>query len=49
MEAWSQAAAHRSTTGWTAVLFVTGGLNRSNPPYESAERFKGSVYVLSVI
>ena len=30
-------------------LFVTGGLNRSNPPYESAERFKGSVYVLSVI
>ena len=28
-------------------LFVAGGLNRSNPPYESADRFKGGVYVLS--
>ena len=28
-------------------LFVAAGRNRSKPPFESAERFKGGVYVLS--
>lgn len=28
-------------------LFVAAGLNRANPPYESASRFKGGIYVLS--
>ncbi len=28
-------------------LFVAAGRNRANPPYESADRFKGGVYVLS--
>jgi gluconolactonase len=28
-------------------LFVAGGLNKPNPPFESADEFKGGVYVLS--
>lgn len=28
-------------------LFVAGGLNRPHPPYETAEKFKGGVYILS--
>ena len=28
-------------------LYVAGGLNRANPPYETADEFKGGVYVLS--
>lgn len=28
-------------------LFVAAGLNRPNPPFESAEKFKGGIYVLS--
>jgi gluconolactonase len=28
-------------------LFVAGGLTKPNPPYETADRFKGGVYVLS--
>jgi N-acyl-D-aspartate/D-glutamate deacylase/sugar lactone lactonase YvrE len=28
-------------------LYVAGGLNKANPPYETADEFKGGVYVLS--
>ncbi|MGH9662398.1 MAG: SMP-30/gluconolactonase/LRE family protein, partial [Bryobacteraceae bacterium] len=28
-------------------LYVAGGLNKPNPPYETADRFKGGVYILS--
>jgi gluconolactonase len=28
-------------------LYVAGGLNEPNPPYETADRFKGGVYILS--
>lgn len=28
-------------------LYVAGGLNQPNPPFESAEKFKGGVYILS--
>ncbi len=28
-------------------LFVAAGLNQAHPPFESAERFKGGIYVLS--
>ncbi|MFN7921438.1 MAG: SMP-30/gluconolactonase/LRE family protein [Bryobacteraceae bacterium] len=28
-------------------LFVAAGLNKANPPYETAERFRGGIYVLS--
>jgi gluconolactonase len=28
-------------------LYVAGGLNKPNPPYESADKFKGGVYILS--
>ena len=28
-------------------LFVAGGLNRANPPYETADRRKGGIYVLT--
>lgn len=28
-------------------LYVAGGLNKPHPPFESAEKFKGGVYVLS--
>ncbi len=28
-------------------LYVAGGLNKPNPPYESSEKFKGGVYVIS--
>lgn len=28
-------------------LFVAAGLNKAHPPYETAERFKGGVYILS--
>jgi len=28
-------------------LYVAGGLNHANPPFETAEEFKGGVYVLS--
>jgi gluconolactonase len=28
-------------------LYVAGGLNKPNPPYETADKFKGGVYILS--
>ena len=28
-------------------LYVAAGLNKSNPPYESADKFKGGVYIIS--
>jgi gluconolactonase len=28
-------------------LYVAGGLNKPHPPYETAEKFKGGVYILS--
>ncbi|MEX2260726.1 MAG: SMP-30/gluconolactonase/LRE family protein [Bryobacteraceae bacterium] len=28
-------------------LYVAGGLNKPHPPYESADKFKGGVYILS--
>lgn len=28
-------------------LYVAGGLNKANPPYETADKFKGGVYILS--
>lgn len=28
-------------------LFVAGGLNKPHPPYETADKFKGGIYVLS--
>lgn len=28
-------------------LYVAGGLNSSNPPFETAEKFKGGIYILS--
>jgi gluconolactonase len=28
-------------------LYVAGGLNKPNPPYETADEFKGGVYILS--
>ncbi|MGH9657713.1 MAG: SMP-30/gluconolactonase/LRE family protein, partial [Bryobacteraceae bacterium] len=28
-------------------LYVAGGLNKPNPPFETADRFKGGVYILS--
>lgn len=28
-------------------LFVAAGLNKPNPPYETADRFKGGVYIIS--
>ena len=28
-------------------LYVAAGLNKANPPFESADKFKGGVYILS--
>ena len=28
-------------------LYVAAGLNQANPPFETAEEFKGGVYILS--
>jgi gluconolactonase len=28
-------------------LYVAGGLNKLNPPFESAEKFKGGIYIIS--
>jgi gluconolactonase len=28
-------------------LYVAAGLNKPNPPFETAEKFKGGVYILS--
>lgn len=28
-------------------LYVAGGLNKPNPPYETADKFKGGIYILS--
>jgi len=31
----------------TGRLYVAAGLNKPNPPYETADRFKGGVYIIS--